>query len=140
MFKKGDSSLVATVLLLAATIAVGVLVASFSQRSTEKVSEKIADIGTGVECNDIRLSLSYDGTNLAIKNRGTMGVNQIKLRIYSGENINTETLDNFEGGKLLPGSTYIHNNIIAFDRVEAKPIFIDDKEGLIGCKEVVYEA
>lgn len=132
--------MVATVLLIMAAIIAGALVTSFSQKSGKKVSDKIVEIGTSVECNDIRLSVIEIGGELIIKNRGTLGVDKVVLRKFSGENVVTEEIDEFgEDAKLLPGSEYNSGSIDA-TRVEAKPVFRSDEGDLIGCNAVTYEA
>jgi flagellar basal body-associated protein FliL len=141
--KKGQSSMVATVLLIMAAIVTGILVTSFSQKSTDKVTDKITEIGTGIECNDIRLSFKFDeDTNtLYVKNRGTLGVDQIIFRKYdSSDEITTDTVEDFDGNnKLLPSVEYEYGSMDGVERVEAKPIYKDEDEGLIGCNEVVRE-
>jgi flagellin-like protein len=136
--RKGQSAMIAIVLLIMMAIVAGVLVTTFSQKSTSKISEKIIEIGSSVECSDIRLSLSYDGTDLTIKNRGTLGVNQVKLKIYAADIVTTDDLgsDEFDG-KLLPGDIYVHESIVPFDRVEAKPIFLNEEGDLMGCDDVL---
>ena len=75
---------------------------------------------------------------MSIKNRGTLGINQIRLRVYDGENINPSDLGETElGTKFLPGDMY-SQIMAAFDRVDAKPIFLDEEGGLVGCDDVVY--
>lgn len=146
--KKGQSAMVATVLLIMMAIVAGVLVTSFSQKSGKKVSEKIVEIGSGVECNDIRLGLKVEGGNLILRNRGTLGIDKVVLRKYSGNTVEApETIDTFDGEeKLMPGKDE-SDNIIEFDagsvgdyvKIEIKPIFLSEEGDMMGCSEVVYE-
>ena len=154
MFRKGQSAMIATVLLIMAAVIAGVLVSSFSQKSTEKVSDKIVELGSSVDCNDVRLSLIIDPTNadtLILRNRGSLGIDQIVLRKYRGEVPMTREIDQFDGAeKLLPSEvvgtviTYEYGldnfNDKNYDRIEAKPIIINEENDLIGCGDVSIDA
>tara|TARA_Y100000310_G_scaffold344297_1_gene456270 strand:+ start:818 stop:1303 length:486 start_codon:yes stop_codon:yes gene_type:complete len=151
-FRKGQSAMVATVLLIMMAILAGVLVTTFSQKSTEKVSDKIVELGTSVECNDIRLSLDVDGTEIVMKNRGTLGINKVVLRKYFEATIETKEIDDFNGkSKLLPGKDEVTNELVEFrydlsefdngveyNRIEGTPIFINEEDDLIGCNVVSH--
>lgn len=140
IYKKGDASMVATVLLIMAAIVAGVMVTSFSQKSTQKVSDKIVEIGTSVDCNDIRLSLYVNEDNVYIKNRGTLGVDRVVLRRYSGDTVIAEDIEQFNGGeKLLPSVEFNAGGVNGANKIEAKPIFISDEGDLIGCGAVAYD-
>lgn len=137
--KKAQSEMVATVLLIMMTIVAAVLVITFSQKSTKNVSEKIVEIGSGVECNDIRLSLNVKDGNLILKNRGTLGIDKVVIRKYSGANVETQEFSNeFANGKLLPNVEFNAGSAGSFDKIEAKPIFKSENEDLLGCSEVSY--
>ena len=138
--RRGEASMVAMVLLVMAAVVAGAMVASFSQKSTKKVSEKIVEIGTSIDCNDIKVSLKLNEGNLLVKNRGTLGVDKIVLRKYSGDTVTTEDFDIFDNNeKLLPNIEFNLGNIGGLDRVEAKPIFISEEGDLIGCNAVTYD-
>ena len=144
--KKGDAAMVATVLLVLMAVTAGILVTSFSQKSTESVSQKITDIGSSVECNDIRLSLrvgcSEPDLCLFIKNTGTLGVNKVVLRKYGiAGNVFPDEINTFNGDeKFYPGEEVQYNGLPrGFVRVEAKPIFTNEEGELFGCNDFVYE-
>ncbi len=137
--KRGDASMVAMVLLVMAAIVAGAMVASFSQKSTKKVSEKIVEIGTSIECNDIKISLKLSEGNLIAKNRGTLGVDKIVVRKY-GDDVTTEDFDTFDNNeKLLPNAEFNIGSVGGSDKIEAKPIFINEEGDLIGCSAVTYD-
>lgn len=137
--KKAQSEMVATVLLIMITIVAAVLVITFSQKSTKNVSEKIVEIGSGVECNDIRLSLNVIDGNLILKNRGTLGIDKVVVRKYSGANVNVQEFSSeFANGKLLPNVEFNAGSAGSFDKIEAKPIFKNEEGSLLGCGEIVY--
>jgi hypothetical protein len=147
MYKKGDASMVATVLLIMSAIVAGALVTSFSQKSTKQVSEKIVEIGTSADCADIRLSLSEKSDKFVVKNRGTLGIDSIVLRKYqSTGDVETQNIETFGANeKLLPGTASEHelgptsDFFPTYTRVEAKPLFVNEVGDLIGCNEVGYE-
>ena len=144
--KKGDASIVATVLLIVSAIALAVVVTTFSKEQEEKVSEKIITMGNSVECADVRISIeSFDeagGKKLIMKNRGTLGVSKAILRVY-GDTIGNEEIDFSDKNcpadkdKFLPQENCEHNIIAGVAnvyKIEIIPtIFSDDGE--IGCEE-----
>lgn len=144
--KKGDASIVATVLLIVSAIAIAVVVTTFSRESEEKVSEKIVTLGTSVECADVRISVESfneaEGKKLVMKNRGTLGIRKAVLRVY-GDTIGNEDIDfadkNCPAGndKFLPQETCEHNVFIGVSnvyKIEVIPVIVSD-DGEIGCEE-----
>lgn len=143
--KKGDASIVATVLLIVAAIAIAVVVTTFSKEQEEQVGEKIISMGNSVECADVKISIESfdeaDAKRLIMKNRGTLGVNKAILRIY-GDIIGNEEIDfsdkNCPAGsdKFLPQETCQHNLLVSNNiyRIEVIPIIISDDNEL-GCQE-----
>ncbi|MDP3918676.1 MAG: hypothetical protein Q8Q35_02105 [Nanoarchaeota archaeon] len=138
--KKGEASMVAMVLLIMFAIVAGVMVTSFSQKSTDKVSDKIVEIGTSIECNDIRLSIAIVDGDIIVKNRGTLGVDQVVLRKYEGDEVTTNDIKEFDGeNKLLPGVEFNAGEVGGANKVEVKPVFVNSAEDLIGCNAVGYD-
>src|SRR3989344_5656626 len=144
--KKGDASIVATVLLIVSAIALAVVVTTFSRQSGEKVSEKIVTIGSSVECADVRISIeNFDeigGKKLTMKNRGTLGISKAILRVY-GDSIGNEEIDFSEkncpagNAKFLPQETCLHNILVAVGtvyKIEIIPVIISD-DGELGCED-----
>ena len=144
--KKGDASIVATVLLIVSAIALAVVVTTFSRQSGEKVSEKIVTIGSSVECADVRISIeNFDeigGKKLTMKNRGTLGISKAILRVY-GDSIGNEEIDFSEkncpagNDKFLPQENCEHNVLVAASnvyKIEIIPIIFTD-DGETGCEE-----
>src|SRR3989338_9393305 len=81
--KKGDATMVATVLLIVMAIVTGVLVMSFSRESEKKVEKKIISLGSAVECQDVGLGVEEEDTKIKITNRGTLGIDKIIVRGYA---------------------------------------------------------
>jgi len=141
--KRGDATMVATVLVIVAAIVVGVLVATFSRETEKRVEGKIIDMGNVIECEDIGIGLVVEeGKVTKVKNKGTLGIDKIYLRGYSGENIGTieMTFENFEDEKLKPNDfkSVPINFIENFDeKVEFIPVIIMEDNKEIGCERKI---
>jgi len=145
--KRGDATMVATVLLIVAAIIVGVLVATFSRETEKKVEGKIIDMGNVVECEDIGIGLVIDTTSdtpsIKIKNTGTLGIDKIYLRGYNdvgGTNTIEMTFDEVED-KLKPNveSNPIDPAFIANfgEKIEFIPVIITEENKEIGCERKI---
>jgi hypothetical protein len=96
-----------------------------------------------VECTNVQLSIdSFEDSNLKLKNRGTWGINDIVIRIYTDEEITTKYAveDYLLRSKILPGQTFtvtIEGNL---NKLEFIPI-INIDESKIGCenKIIIWE-
>src|SRR3989338_3648983 len=85
MKKRGLSELVSVVLLIAATISVGLIIFTFSRTSSERITSQVKMMSNQMECSDVQLSIeeTYLGNNnLVLKNRGTLGISNIVFRTY----------------------------------------------------------
>ena len=146
MMKRGDASIVATVLLIVSAIAIALMVTTFSKQTEEQVSEKIVTMGSSVECADVRISIEgYDeqgGRKLTMKNRGTLGISRDVLRVY-GDTIGNEEIDfsrkNCPAGsaKFLPQENCEHGIIAGVSnvyKIEIIPVIVSD-DGEIGCED-----
>lgn len=143
MKKRGDASLIATVILIVLAIGVGVLVANFSQRTEEKVTERIIVMGDSVECTDINIGVEgVESNKITLKNRGTLGIDQIAVRIYplSGDVVSDSPNpdeSNMDVERLLPGDTgiYTASDLLEnINKVEIIPIFVTQSDELLGCE------
>src|SRR3989344_327760 len=154
IMKRGDASIVATVLLIVSAIAIALMVTTFSKQTGEQVSEKIITMGSSVECADVRISVTdFDGDRtVTLRNRGTLGIEKAVARIYS-DKIATENLvfgsvgegtkcsgDGIINNKLMPNgkdsTCTFGSGEISGERykIEIIPIIkIDDEE--MGCED-----
>jgi len=154
IMKRGDASIVATVLLIVSAIAIALMVTTFSKQTGEQVSEKIITMGSSVECADVRISVTdFDGDRtVTLRNRGTLGIEKAVARIYS-DKIATENLvfgavgegtkcsgSGIVNNKLMPngqdsicrfGSGEISGDIY---KIEIIPI-IETEDGELGCED-----
>ncbi|MBI2105536.1 hypothetical protein HYT56_01730 [Candidatus Woesearchaeota archaeon] len=160
--KRGDASIVATVILIVSAIAIAVVVTTFSKESEQKVSEKIIKLGESVECEDIRLGIEdYDENTFTFTfmNRGTLGIDKFIARVYTSSGINPQHLDSNDepkdfsdcndtifdpiqgengvvNGRLLPQKKCNWRVDGSPDKAEIIP-FIATKDGEIGCENKI---
>ena len=143
--KKGDASIVATVILILSAIAIAVVVMTFSKESEQKVSEKIIKLGESVECEDVRLSVEkfVEPAKFTLMNRGTLGIDKFIARIYQdGKAVQVTKLTDFsacngEGVKeqrLLPQGKCVWNlGGYTPIKLELIPFILTENEEL-GCE------
>ena len=158
MNKRGVSELVSVVLLIAATISVGLIIFTFSRTSSERITSQVKMMSNQIECSDVQLSIDekYEGNNdLVLKNRGTLGISNIIFRYYlegspkyanaisDWQNltvISPKTWNPIAWSKMYPGNTYkipttesLNPNI---NKLELIPVIsVDNQE--IGCEDKI---
>jgi len=95
--KKGVSPVIATVLLIAMVIVMGLIIFLWFRGFNEGV---ITKLGKNVElvCNDVVFSADYDSdlNSLSIVNDGTVSIFNINLKIFKPGSHETEDLGNYE--------------------------------------------
>lgn len=150
--KKGDASIVATVILIISAIAVAVVVTTFSKESEEKVGEKIVKLGESIECEDVRLSVENfeEPAKFTLMNRGTLGIDRFVVRSYeAGKDPNVFDFEDFsdcvkgslteqefgvKNGRLLPQGKCVLSSITGTpNKIELIPFISNDNEEL-GCE------
>lgn len=143
MNKKGDATMVAAVLLIVSAIVVGVLVSTFSRETEKRVEKRIINMGSAIECEDVRVGLIIDETGIKIKNKGTLGLNKVVLRGYTveGDTLNLNPVE----VKLMPNEVY-PSYVYSFPgnakEIEFIPVITTDNNDEIGCENriVSWEA
>ncbi len=136
--KRGDATMVATVLLIVAAIIVGVLVVTFSRETEKRVEGKIIDMGNVIECEDIGIGLVI-GDTISIKNTGTLGINKIYLRGYKSDGtfLDLDPIDT----KINPNDEPISSGVLPGDvtiaKVEFIPVIITENDDEIGCEKKI---
>jgi len=153
MNKRAVSALIATVILIAATISIGLIVSSFTKTSAKKVTSEVQMISNKVECSDIELSVeSFTATGLIIKNRGTRGITDIYLRLYKNT-IESKTAKDYTWHendtlgleftwieKLMPGKKILTEDLNSdypnINKLELIPI-INIEGQIIGCEDQI---
>lgn len=73
--KKGISELIAFVLLIGLAVTLGVFVSRWSLQQAQKSTTGIEEMVMGdVQCSDVAIQGICDGSNVKIKNRGTLTI------------------------------------------------------------------
>ena len=153
MMKRGDASIIATVLLIVSAIALAIVVTTFSKEQEEQVGKEIVTLGNSVECADVRISVeSFDGDRLVtLRSRGTLGIGKAVARIYSNK-VGTDDFIFGTGGDGVrcTGDGILENRLIPNGKAECRfqtgdidgevkkieiiPVIISEDEEL-GCLE-----
>lgn len=149
MNKKAVSALVATVLLIAATISIALIISTFSRTSAEKVTEQFKMMSSQVECSNVQLSIdSFTSTELILANRGTLGITNIQFRIYKNT-IESKTAKDLTWKKedessfvweiekkLMPGNKIKTEELdyVSINKLELIPIIFVEQQN-IGCED-----
>ncbi len=153
MKKRGLSELVSVVLLIAATISVGLIIFTFSRTSSERITSQVKMMSNQMECSDVQLSIEeiYTGSgNLVLKNRGTLGISNIVFRTYlEGSPKYATTLSwiklkqdgipisgiNWE--KMMPGYKFTATDLnTGLTKLELIPVISVDNQD-IGCEDKI---
>lgn len=140
MKKKGISPVIATVLLIAMVVVIGVIIFLWFKGMTEEVITKF-EKNIELVCDDVVFDASYYDGMLSISNDGNVPIYGMKIKTYGEKSYNTVNLDSFQG--LNQGGTFSgdissevgsSNNIVLIPILlgtsdEGKKIFVCDKHG-----------
>lgn len=147
--KRGDATIIATVILILGAIAVAVIVTTFSKQTEEKVSEKIVKLGEGVDCENVRLSVEdfEEPDKFTLRNRGTLGLDKMVVRIYEADRVDpvaksfTDSGISCEDGAISSDGKFLPQKkcIVTFpgyqpEKIELIP-FIKTENEEIGCED-----
>lgn len=120
MRKKGVSSVVATVVLIALVMTMAATIIIWSTGITEKItggSITLQGKNIALTCNDIIFEFSYTEGKLYLKNPGNLLIYGMKLRIYSDGSYETQDIKdltpNWPEDGLKPGGAF--SDSITFD-------------------------
>ncbi len=107
--KRGLSPVIATVLLIAIVIVIGLIVFLWFRGITEEAITKFDNQNVKLVCEEVSLEASYSGGYIYIANTGNVPVYKIKAKITSDGSYSTEFLG--DGGSwpetgLNQGGTY----------------------------------
>ncbi len=93
--KKGVSPVIATVLLIAMVIVIGLIIFLWFRGFNESA---IIKLGKNVElvCNDVVFSATYDSSTLSIINDGTVSIFNMNLKILKAGSHETKNLGDYD--------------------------------------------
>ncbi|MBS3167339.1 hypothetical protein J4403_03990 [Candidatus Woesearchaeota archaeon] len=134
--KKGVSPLIATILLIAFTIAIGGTIFTFMRSTTEKAIDSTQEgLITSVECDKVAMDLKKADTNLIITNDGEIDIIGFHYRKNgaAAEDYTTHLIPAFGAYTLLdatntPISFSTNNEVTIVPRIKADNKLIDCPE------------
>ena len=93
---KGVSPVIATVLLIAMVIVIGLIIFLWLRGLTQEAVTKF-DKNVELVCNDVQFESSYSGGILTISNIGNVPIYEIKIKIQQDKSYETKKLDALSG-------------------------------------------
>lgn len=107
MNKKGISPVIATMLLVAIVIVIGLIVFLWFRGITEEAVTKFGGTNVKLICEDVSFEADYDGGFIYISNSGNIPIFEIQAKIIGEGTHSTETLiDGWPELGLNQGGTY----------------------------------
>jgi flagellin-like protein len=128
-YKKGVSPIIATVLLIAMVIVLGLIIFLWFRAF---IGEKITKFdGENIElaCADVKFSLRVEGNNIYIDNTGPVPIYSMKLQGSKAGTTNELSLQNWPDAGVNPGRAVLVNADIGnYDKITLIPILIGTGE------------
>lgn len=125
MKKKGLSPVIATVLLIAIVIVIGLIVFLWFRGITEEAITKFEGTNVKLVCEDVALEASYSGGYIYLANTGNVPIYKLKARITAEGSYSTEFLEtNWPETGLNQGGTYSGLIITEGDEMLLIPVLI----------------
>lgn len=131
--KKGDSSIIAWVLLLGIAISTATAVFFWLQQQTETHTQKTTEYIEGnIACKEIIINAIPDSNceNIEIRNRGMLNIAKVKIRLYKNNN----EVEVIENGQIPPKQSININIGNNNQKVEIVPL-INITKNLAICNE-----
>ena len=103
---RGISPVIATVLLIAMVVVIGLIVFLWFRGMVVEEAIKF-EKNIKLNCPDVNFEASYSGEVLSILNRGNVGIYKMKLKIFREGSYETEDLSNWPELGLGQGGTFL---------------------------------
>lgn len=131
MKKRGVSPVVATVLLIAIVIVIGLIVFMWFRGISEEAITKFDGTNIKLVCEEVMFSAAYSDGYLSISNDGNVPIYQIKAKIEGKGSSETITLGQDDGtwpeAGLLIGMTYFGSvNVYSGDKILLIPVLVGE--------------
>ncbi len=132
--KRGISPVIATVLLIAMVVIVGLIIFLWFRGLVVEGGEKFGK-NLKLVCDDVEFDAEYSGNELSVVNTGNVPIFQLRLRLESDGSHETEEVDeytdNWEEVGLGQGGTFsMSKNYALYDKLIVFPVLIgSSKEG-----------
>ena len=126
MRKKGVSPVIATVLLIAMVVVIGLIIFLWFQGMTQESITKFEGTNIELVCNDVSFDASYSGGELSINN-GNVPIYRMKLKIIQDGSYDTVDVDGFDG--LSQGGSFSGSiNIGSSENIILIPVLLGSSE------------
>jgi len=129
------SPVIATVLLIAMVVIIGLIIFLWFKGMTQEVITKFGGTNIEIICNDVRLDTGYSGGVLYISNTGNIPVFGIKIKIFRDGSHETKDLmdlsSNWPLAGLNQGETFsgdISSEVNDEDKIILIPVLIGNSE------------
>ena len=132
MKRKALSPVIATVLLIAMVIVIGLIVFLFFKNLAGETITKFDGENIKLVCDDVAFSASYSSEILTISNIGNVPIYGFDLKLYTGKDYSTERLADisgvvWSGSGLNPGGVF-SGNIGVHDKIQVIPVLLGISE------------
>jgi flagellin-like protein len=97
MRDKGVSPVIATVLLIAMVVVIGMIIFLWFQGMTQESITKFEGTNIELVCDDVSYDASYSGGELSIVNNGNVPIYRMKMKVVDGGSYDTTDLEGFDG-------------------------------------------
>jgi len=139
MSKKGQGMIIAWVLLIGLTVALAVIVTTWTRQQAEETTEGIV-AGTEVELRCAAVSFNAkptcNGNHIDVVNRGDFSIRKFVIHMNNKDGLNSETVEFFED-PILPGkSKGINTKEIdsLYGTISLTPFILVDNQ-IVGCSD-----
>ncbi|HKL23151.1 MAG TPA: archaellin/type IV pilin N-terminal domain-containing protein [Candidatus Nanoarchaeia archaeon] len=137
--KRGLSPVIATVLLIAIVIVIGLIVFLWFRGITEEAITKFDGRNIKLFCDEVKMEAEYSGGYVYISNSGNVPIYRVKAKITSDGSYSTEILEeNWPETGLLQGGTYA-GQVDSGDELLLIPVLVgetaEEKKEAYTCEE-----
>lgn len=129
MKKKGVSPVVATVLLIAMVVVIGLIIFLWFRGMTQEVITKFGDENIRLACDKVQFEADYDSNFLDISNTGNVPIYDMKIKIeesgsQSKKYIRGESPGVWDEKGLSPGDVFSDTILLSGDEITLIPILM----------------
>ena len=132
--KRGISPVIATVLLIAMVVVIGLIIFLWFKGMTEETITKFGGTNINLICADVSFESSYSGGQLSISNIGNVPIFGMKLKIFTDGSHETKSLrdlsENWPELGLNQGGTFsgVISGVGSGDKIILMPVLIGSSE------------
>lgn len=140
--KRGISPIIATVLLIALVVVIGLIIFTWFRSMTKEAITKFDGQNIEMVCNDVQFEASYDGGILYISNKGNVPIYGMNIKLEGAGSHETGDIKDYladwsglSSGAIISGSL----NAGSYTKMTLIPVLLgEDKDGnkkTEACKE-----